>query len=243
LKFTLQGMKWRQVIAVLMIAVPWFLRDELAAGMEKKAADAQQVLTEENEQQQQQQQIGNQRDLFDRIGQIQAQLGVVEAKVDPTSSKEEIEDKTRQSDDALLGNFFRESATDLNDSAARFDELRQQVDLSADLDSQFSQVAAAAQTTAHELQGFDASASDESLDAQFDELTKAQSNLVDAYAKLSDAAEQDRDRSTSHANIARGVAWAFTAAGTLLIGNWKKLLGISGDSDEETAKAGPKSEE
>jgi hypothetical protein len=45
LKFTEQGIKWQQVIAVAMIAVPWFLRDELAGRMEQRATDARPVLT------------------------------------------------------------------------------------------------------------------------------------------------------------------------------------------------------
>ena len=74
------------------------------------------------------------------------------------------------------------------------------------------------------------------IDAQFNELSKAQDDLVDAYEKLSNAAEQERDRSTKHANTARGVAWTFTAIGTVLMGNRKKLLGGSDEEEEEDGK-------
>src|SRR5258708_14116658 len=111
LTFAKQGIKWQQLIAVAMIAVPWFLRDELAGRMEQRATDAQQVLTEKDEQQEQQQQISDQRDLLRRIGQIQAQLSLVVAKVDSRVSEEEISEQVRKSDDEFLGNFFKEAGT------------------------------------------------------------------------------------------------------------------------------------
>ena len=83
MKFTMQGIKWQQVIAVAMIAVPWFLRDELAGRMEQRSTNAQQVLTEKDEQQEQQQQISDQRDMLRRIEEIQGQLKLVDARLDP----------------------------------------------------------------------------------------------------------------------------------------------------------------
>jgi hypothetical protein len=74
LKFTTHGIKWRQVIVVAMIAVPWFCRDVLAGKMEQRAADAQQVLTEKDQQLEQQLQIKDQRDMLVRIGEIQTEL-------------------------------------------------------------------------------------------------------------------------------------------------------------------------
>ena len=65
---------------------------------------------------------------------------------------------------------------------------------------------------------------------------KLRMDLVDAYEKLSNAAEQERDRSTKYANIAREVAWGFTAFGAVMLGNWKKLLGGSDEEEEEGGK-------
>jgi hypothetical protein len=237
LKFTKQGPNWRQVIAVAMIAVPWFLRDELAGRMEQRATNAQQVLTEKDEQQEQQQQIGDQRDMLRRIGEIQAQLRLVDAKVDSKVSEEEIEEQARKSDDEFLGNFFKEAGSDLGDSADKLDELMAQVNVPSAQADQLSQAAAAAHKTAHDLESFDPNASETVIDAQYNDLSKTQDDLVDAYEKLSNAAEQERDTSTRYANVARGVAWVFTAIGTVLMGNWKKLLG---GSDEEPEEAGKK---
>ena len=75
------GIKWQQVIAVAMIAVPWFLRDELAGRMEQRSTKVQQVLTEKDEQQEQQQQISDQRDTQCRMEEIQGQLKLVDAKL------------------------------------------------------------------------------------------------------------------------------------------------------------------
>lgn len=74
------------------------------------------------------------------------------------------------------------------------------------------------------------------IDGQFNQLSKAQDDLVDAYEKLSNTAEQEREQSTHYANISRGVAWVFTAIGTVLMGNWKKLLGGSDEEEEESGK-------
>ncbi len=236
LKLDKQGIKWRQVIAVAMIAVPWFLRDELASRMDQHAADAQQVLTEKDEQQEQQQQISDQRDLLRRIGQVQAQLRLVDAKIGSKVSEEELAEETRKSDDEFLGNFFKEAGADLGDTADKFGELMQRVKLPAAEEDQFGVVAEAARKTAHDLESFDPNASESVIDAQFDALSKTQDGLVDAYEKLSKAAEQERDRSTKNAKIAREVAWGFTAFGAVLLGSWKKLLGGSDEEEEEGGK-------
>jgi len=219
-----------------MIAVPWFLRDELAGRMDQRATDAQQVLTEKDEQQEQQQQISDQRDLLRRIGEVQAQLRLVDAKVGSKVSEEELAEEARKSDDEFLGNFFKEAGTDLGDTADELGELMQRVKLPSAEQEQFGGVAEAARKTAHDLESFDPNASESVIDAQFNALSKTQDDLVDAYEKLSNAAEQERDRSTKYANIAREVAWGFTAFGTALLGNWKKLLGGSDEEEEEGSK-------
>jgi len=236
LKFTKQGIKWRQVVALSMIAVPWFLRDELAGRMEKRATDAQQVLTEKDQQQVQQQQISDQRDLLRRIGEIQAQLKLVDTKVDPSVSAEEIDAQARKSDDESLGSFFKDAGSDLAESADKLDELMEQVTLPSAEEGQLSGVSASVHKTAHDLESFDSNASEPVIDAKYNDLSKAQDDLVDAYEKLSNVAEQERVRSTHYANTARGVAWGFTAVGTVLMGNWKKLLGGSDEEEEEAGK-------
>jgi hypothetical protein len=236
LKFTKQGIKWRQVVALSMIAVPWFLRDELAGRMEKRATDAQQVLTEKDQQQVQQQQISDQRDLLRRIGEIQAQLKLVDTKVDPSVSAEEIDAQARKSDDEYLGSFFKDAGSDLAESTDKLDELMEQVTLPSAEEGQLSGVSASVHKTAHDLESFDPNASEPVIDAKYNDLSKAQDDLVDAYEKLSNVAEQERVRSTHYANTARGVAWAFTAIGTVLMGNWKKLLGGSDEGEEEVGK-------
>lgn len=235
MKFTMQGIKWQQVIALAMIAVPWFLRDELAGRMEQRSTNAQQVLTEKDAQQEQQQQISDQRDMLRRIEEIQGQLRLVDARLDPKVTEEEIENQARESDDKFLGGFFKEAGTDLGDSADKLDELTQQVTLTSDQENKLSGAAAAAHETAKGLESFDPNASEEAIHALLDSLSKAQDGLVDAYDTLSKVAEQERERSTKYADMARGAAWAFTAIGTALMGNWKKLLG---GSDEEEAVDG-----
>lgn len=205
--------------------------------MEKRAADAQQVLTEKDQQQEQQQQINDQRDMLRRIGEIQDRLKLVDAKVDPSVSAEEVEAQAKKSDDEFLGDFFKQAGSDLTDNADKLQELMQQIDLPADLNDQLNAVAKSARDNAAELGKFNPDASESEIDTLFNNLSKSQDELVDAYEKLSNVAEQARNRSTNYANIARGVAWVFTAIGTVLMGNWKTLLGESvGEEDDDNKK-------
>ena len=236
MKFTRQGIKWQQVIALAMIAVPWFLRDELAGKMEQRSTNAQQVLTEKDEQQEQQQQISDQRDMLRRIEEIHGQLKLVNTKLDPKVTEKEIENQARQSDDKSMGGFFKGAGSDLGDSADKLDELMQQVKLTSDQENKLSSAAAAAHETAKSLESLDPNATEQTIDALFEGLSKVQHDLVDAYDTLSNVAEQERNQSTKYANWARGLAWAFTAIGTALMSNWKKLLGVSGEEEEDDKK-------
>ena len=122
--FKKQGIKWRQVIAVALIAVPWVLRDVLAANMEEQATDAQQVLTEKEAQEGQQQQISDQREMLDRIAEIQEQLKLVEAKLDAKASDDEIEAQAEKADARSLAKIFTEAGSDLGDAADKLTELK-----------------------------------------------------------------------------------------------------------------------
>ena len=234
--FKRQGIKWRQVIAVALIAVPWVLRDVLAANMEQQATDAQQVLTEKDAQEAQQQQISDQREMLDRIAEIQEQLKLVDAKLNVNASDDEIEAQAEKADARSLDKIFAEAGSDLGDAANKLNELKQQVALNSDQDKELSGAATKAHEKAEGLKSFDASVAGAEIDAQFEELSTVQNDLVKAYETLAAAAEKDRDRSTLYANIARGLAWVLTAIGTLMLGNWKKLVGVSEEGEEEVGK-------
>jgi len=163
-------------------------------------------------------------------------LKLVDAKVDPSVSAEEVEAQAKKSDDDFLGDFFKQAGSDLTDNADKLQELMQQIDLPADQNDQLNAVAKSARDNAENLAKFDPDASESEIDTLFNNLSKSQDDLVDAYEKLSNTAELARDRSTRYANIARGVAWAFTAIGTLLMGNWKKLLGESVEEKDDSEK-------
>ncbi len=231
MNFSPKGIKWRQVIAIAMIAVPWFLRDELAGRMDQRATDAQQVLTEKDNQEEQQQQVEDQRDMLRRIREIQGQLKVVDVKLDPQVTEGQIEDQARKSDDEFLDGYFKEAASDLADGADKLTDLMQRVGLSSDQKQKLDGAAAAAHKTAHDLEGFNQDASEDEIDVLYKNLGESQSALVKAYDELSTVADQERARSTRNAEIARGAAWVLTALATVLMGNWKRLLG--GLDDEE----------
>lgn len=105
----------------------------------------------------------------------------------------------------------------------------ERVGLSSDQKQKLGGTADAARKTAHDLEGFNKDASEEEIDLLYKNLDESKSALVNAYDELSKVADQERAQSTQNAEIARGAAWALTALGTVLMGNWKRLLGGSDD--------------
>lgn len=89
MKFAREDIKWRQVVVVAMIAVPWFFRDVFAGKMEMRAADAQQVLTEKEEQEAQQQQTSDQRDMLTQMERVLAINGLETLSVDVVETARE----------------------------------------------------------------------------------------------------------------------------------------------------------
>jgi chromosome segregation ATPase len=204
--------------------------------MEQQATDAQQVLTEKDAQEGQQQQISDRREMLDSIVEIQDQLKLVEAKLSVTTSDDDAAAQAGKAEAKSLAKTFTEAGSDLRDAADKLVELKGQVALTSEQEKELSEAAARAKDKAEALKSFDASVAGPGTDAQFDELLAVQDDLVKAYEKLAAVAEGERDRSTLYANIARGLAWVLTAIGTLMLGNWKKLLGVSDEGKEEAGE-------
>jgi hypothetical protein len=226
------GGKWRKLIALAMIAVPWFLRDQLAARMDKRATVAQQVLTEKNDQQQRQEQVQDQRETLDRLKDIQAKLDEVDAKVEG-KDENEIQKRADESYVKLTSDLFEEEGLALNQSADNFDGLLKKVDMDSATSRKLEEMAEQAGNTADKLLAFNSNPQEDDIESLFDELSDTQDKLVDGYEKLDTAATKERDESTRRADFFRNLAWVFTGIGAVLMGDWKKLFGGSDDEKDE----------
>jgi hypothetical protein len=226
------GGKWRKLIALAMIAVPWFLRDHLAARMDKRATVAQQVLTEKNDQEQRQELVQDQRETLDRLKDIQAKLDEVDAKAEG-KSENEIQEKTDQSYVKLTSDFFEEEGLALIRSAGDFDKLLKKVDMDSAASGKLEEMAEQAGDTGDKLRDFNSNPQENDIERLFDELSTTQDKLVDGYEKLDKAATEERDESTRRADFFRNLAWVFTAIGAVLMGDWKKMFGGSDDEENE----------
>ena len=229
-----QGLfRWKKLIAIGMIVVPWFFKDQLAASMDGKAGLAQQALAEKNQQLEVQDQAKDQREVLTRLREIQGSLDVVEAKAD-NAEPADIDAKMEQSNLALMSSYFEDEGKALSKSAETFEELVDKIEVDASLKNEFDQIAQQASTTADRLRGFDQNPDSKQIDELYGALDDAHNKLADGYDKLDDAANKERDKSATLAGIFRGVAWACTAVGALLMGDWRKILGGSDDEADKT---------
>ena len=224
--------KWRKLIAIAMIVVPWFFRDQLAASMEEKAHLAQHVLTEEDEQLQRQEQAKDQSDMLMRLIKIQGELDVVDAKVG-AANQSEVEEKTQESNVELMSSFFEAEGKDLGQKRGDLSGVIQKVDLDSAKAKELSDIATLVGNTAEQLRALDSNPDPDEAEGLLDALSDADDKLAGGYADLATAATIQRDDSAKWANIFRGVAWVCTAIGAVLMGDWKKLFGGSDDDDSD----------
>jgi len=228
-------LRWKRLAAIAIIVVPWFFKDELAASMDQKAELAQQALTEKNQQLEIQDQAKDQREVLTRLKLIQGQLDVVDAKAE-NASQDEIDAKLEQSNLELMSSYFEDEGKALAKSEGTFEELIGKVELDPALAKELEGSASQASTTADHLRAFDENPDANQIDTLYNELDSAHNKLADGYDKLEDAASRQRDESASLAGVFRGVAWICTALGALLMGNWRKLFGMSDDLDGDEQK-------
>jgi hypothetical protein len=224
--------KWSRLLAIAMIVVPWFFKDQLAASMDKKAELAQQVLAEKNQQLDIQDQAKDQREVLTRLRAIQGQLDVVQAKAE-NADQSAIDATEEQSNLDLMSSYFEDEGKALAKSEDTFEGLIDRIDLDPAVTKELEDLAAKASTTADNLRAFDSNPDSKQIDSLYTALNDAHDQLADGYDKLDDAANKERDASASLAGVFRGVAWLCTALGALLMGDWRKLFGGSNEKDAE----------
>lgn len=223
-----RGSRVWQMATLVMIALPWFFRDQLAISLEESSREVQQVLIEANAQQQQEQQ-------GDDLRQLNQQLARIELRQRQTTGELD-EQQVREETARLLSGTFAAEGGALDHRVKSFEKLLPKIDMEAATRKSLADKARASGEAAHALAAFDAKVQHEHLDRLLEQWDHAETQLREAYEQLAIEAERDRDASATLANWARLVAWAFTALAAVMMGGWKGLL--PGSAGEASNKEG-----
>jgi hypothetical protein len=226
-----RGSRGWQLLTLAMVAVPWFLRDQLATSLEANSREVQQVMIEENAQQQREQQGEELRELNRQLARIELRQRQSSGELDEHQVGEEAAQ--------MLSTTFAAEGTALSHRVKSFADLLPKIAMAEATRRNLANQAQTAGAVAQTLEAFDVKVHHDHVDALVDQWGQAETHLREAYEQLLVEAEQDRDASAKAANWARFAAWAFTALAALMMGDWKKLLarrGLNDESDSETTE-------
>ncbi len=211
-----RGSRVWQVVTLALIAVPWFLRDQLATSLEESSREVQQALIEANAQQQQEQQGDDLRQLNQQLARIELRQRQTAGELD----EQQVREETAQ----LLSGSFAAEGQALAHRVKSFEKLLSKFDMAAATRKNLTDRAHAAGDVANALAAFDPKAHHEHLDRLVEQWDHAETQLREAYELLLIEAERDREASATSANWARFLAWGLTALAGLMLGGWKGLF-------------------
>jgi hypothetical protein len=226
-----RGTRGWQLLTLAMVAVPWFLRDQLATSLEVDAREVQQVMIEAYAQQQHEQQGEDMRELNRQLARIELRQRLTSGELD----RHQVDEETAQ---MLSSNFNTEGAA-LGHRVDSFETLLPKIAMPDGTRKTLVEKAQTVAAMAKTLETFDMKVHHEHLDALVEQWGQAETKLREAYDVLLVEAQRDRESSTKSANLARFAAWAFTALAALMMGDWKKLLtgvGKELEADKEGAE-------
>ena len=223
------GGRLRKLLASVVVATPWILKDQLATALDENAREAQEVLIEENNQEQAKEQGQEQREMIQRLARIETE----QMRAGRENRSTEVAQKEAQEE---MENQLAEAHA-MRESVRNFEMLQSKVALtdadSAKVNAAMSEAEAAAtalEQHARGIAGVDPGTFPETWDT-------AEEHMHDAFQTLLDQAEKDRDSSASAAQWARVVAWSVTLLAAAMMGDWKKVFGLGGGTDDKSAGA------
>lgn len=245
------GGRGRLLLTVLVIAVPWLFRDELAVRLDDRTRAAAEVQTALVEEEQRAAASAEKRETSERLQRIEimvSQLAKESTKADADAAKNDLFTQAVQDEaDELLT-----SATTLEEHLANLtvspkpsklldEEERKELDAWLGIDSSagltqvhLTKLVKKVKDTALAVANAD---EDEASPAEYEDWPVAATALRAGYAAVSEAARESEESLSMWAGVARLLAWVFTAIGALMIGDWSKLLG-GGDRAEDAGKPG-----
>ncbi|GLH72938.1 hypothetical protein GETHLI_14400 [Geothrix limicola] len=216
----------RQVLTLAMIALPWFLRDQLATSLDENSRELQQVMVEAHNQEQREQQGDDLRELNRQLARIELRQKQSSGELD----EQQVEEETAQ----LLSSTFASEGVALGHRVSSFEALLPRITMAESTRKDLADKGRAAGAVAKTLETFDAKAHHEHMDQLVAQWDQAESTLREAFDRLLTEAERERDSSARWATWSRFAAWAFTALAALSVGDWRKLLpGNSGTAEAD----------
>ena len=217
-----QGSSARRMLALAIVGLPWFLRDQLASGLEKRSVAAQQVQAALDNETQRQQQERDQREASERLVKIEHLL----EKSPVTVEKDPVFDKEIDAEG-------RELLSSVTNFEARLRRLAIDESFTAPLERAADSAKAAATELVRSYG--DSSATPEQDDALLAHFDTAAVHFQHELQELSTRSEVSAKEYSRWADYSRFGAWLMTALGALMLGDWTKLLGGRDDASEADA--------
>ncbi len=223
------GGRLRKLLALIVVATPWILKDQLATALDENAREAQQVLIEENNQEQAKEQGQEQREMIKRLARIETE----QMRAGRENRSTEVAQKEAQEE---MENQIAEVHA-MRESVRNFEMLQSKVALtaadSAKVNAAMSEAEAAATALEQHARGTEG-VDPGTFPATWD---TAEEHMHDAFQTLLDQAEKDRDSSANAAQWARVAAWSVTLLAAAMMGDWKKVLGLGSGNDDKSEAA------
>ena len=171
-----RGTRGWQLLTLAMVAVPWFLRDQLATSLEVNSREVQQVMIEENAQQQREQQGEDLRELNRQLARIELRQRQTSGELD----SHQVDEETAQ---MLSSNFNAEGAA-LDHRVKSFESLLPRIAMADANRKTLMEKAQAAAAVAQTLETFDMKVHHEHMDALVE-----QQDAVDAEQRSTQYAD------------------------------------------------------
>jgi hypothetical protein len=217
------GRIWR-LLSMAVIAVPWFMRDQLATTLDHHTQTAQQVMDALRNERQRQARDHEQRDTSQRLQRIEIDV----LRLAKSSTDQEADEAMAQARVQEL----HDEAEALSSAAGELKALLAEVSLGADQRQRTEGAAAAALTSAERLtSGVQVGTDEKTVKVLLAPFDQASDKLEKAYEDLHNAADAQRAASARWANASRFLAWLLTGLGAWMIGGWRRVLDPAGQGD------------
>lgn len=219
--------KFRTILGIALIAIPWFFRDQVATTFDIEAQTLNSVQMEMENQEQEKAKAKQQKAIVDELAAHKLEL----LKLKNPESEGSVEQLAEE----LFKETLKQEGTDLVQSATTLRDFKQRVNLEPDKATEIDNSANLAQELGEYLQNGNAAATQD----LFKIWNVAEIELEASYQTILEQAKKDSESSSGLASTARFIAWLFTAIGALVAGDWRNLIsGFMGGDDQQGTQEG-----
>lgn len=224
--------KFRRILGIALIAIPWFFRDQVATTFDTDAQELNSVLIARQNQEQDEAQAKQQKEIVFRLALLELKLQNQQSQ--SQQSSEQLQIQAQSNAEVLFQEMLKQEGGDLVDSAKNLLALKERVNLKPDKAKEIGDSAKWVEDVGKYLQN--GNAQDEDL---FKVWNDAEIVLEASYKAILEQAEKDSLSSSGLASTARYIAWLFTAIGALVAGDWRNLIsGFMGRDDQQATQEG-----